>query len=314
VKDRLPPSIEVQNVLAHYISLAYGDPREAREIPCWFALWAKIFVDEALSRIGESGKKSKEAMKKFHEIYFSERIEMFNSQIRGYERDDAFYISEREKEEKEIVKEIGAILVNNDVYDFTHFTEYSRDTRRKLALAGININNQIMTLNYDPGNLSPRVLNRDEREALKKEYERNLTEKNPDILNKIAAFVEFCVLLSKPENHIKVVSGQYREKPIHTRPVHDMTDEMAQELASLPRSIAYAKVITEKRGEQTIWKGKIKTLSLPSWHELLLGGDSPITKYSHKFCKTRDQVEKEIRQRQETWKGSNSDEPPPRRG
>jgi hypothetical protein len=86
VKDRLPHSIEVKNVMAHYISLAYGDPREAREIPCWFALWAKIFVDEALSRIGESGKKSKEAMKKFHEIYFSERIEMFNSQIRGYER------------------------------------------------------------------------------------------------------------------------------------------------------------------------------------------------------------------------------------
>jgi hypothetical protein len=212
------------------------------------------------------------------------------------------------------VKEIGAILVNNDVYDFTHFTEYSRDTRRKLELAGININNKIMTLFYDPGNLSPRVLNRDEREALKKEYERNLTEKNPDILNKIAAFVEFCVLLRKPENHIKVASGQYREKPIHTRPVHDMTDEMAQELASLPRFTAYAKVITEKRGEQTIWKGKIKTLSLPSWHELLLGEDSPITNRSHKFCKTRDQVEKEIRQRQETWKGSNSDEPPPRRG
>jgi hypothetical protein len=310
-KDRLPPFLEVENVMAHYISLTYGDPREPREIPCWAALWADIFVEEALSPIGEAGRKSKEARKRFHEGYSKKRMSWFNRKLSetwsGEER-----LKILEENRKEVEKEIGAILVNNDVYEFKNWygeVNFADQTCDNLPFGA----HQTIRLFYDPGNLSPRVLNRDERDALKKAYERHLTEKNPDIVNKIAAFVEFCVLLRQPENHIKVASGQYREKPLHMRPVHDMTDEMAQELASLPRSIAYAKVITENEGEQTIWKGKIKTLSLPSWHVQLFDGDSSITNRSHTFCKTRKQIEEEIRKRQERWRGSGSDEPPPTR-
>ena len=58
-----------------------------------------------------------------------------------------------------------------------------------------------------------------------------------------------CRLLSRPENHIKVPSGQYIAKQVHVRQVHDMTDEMAQELANLSRFTAYAKIIQENEGD-----------------------------------------------------------------
>jgi hypothetical protein len=67
--------------------------------------------------------------------------------------------------------------------------------------------------------------------------------------------VEFCYLLRKPENHIKIASGQYVEKQVHVRQVHDMADEMAQELTNLPRFTAYAKIIEEKDGEQKVKTG-----------------------------------------------------------
>ena len=55
--------------------------------------------------------------------------------------------------------------------------------------------------------------------------------------------LEFLYLLQEPENHIKVPSGQYVERPVHIRQVHDMTDERAQELTKLPRFQTYTKII-----------------------------------------------------------------------
>jgi hypothetical protein len=160
--------------------------------------------------------------------------------------------------------------------------------------------------------LPARVLSADEIEAIKNICYTELFH-NSETRTFETDLIELCTLLAKPENHIKVYSGQFVAKTGYARPVHDMTDEMAQELASLHRSTAYAKVITENEGEQTIWKGKIKTLSLPSWHVQLFDGDSSITNRSHTFCKTRVQIEEEIRKRQERWRGSGSDEPPPTR-
>jgi hypothetical protein len=99
------------------------------------------------------------------------------------------------------------------------------------------------------------------------------------------------------------------------RPVHDMTDEMAQELASLPRYTAYAKVITEKEGEQTVWRGKIKTSPVSHLpHKNLSGRFIEHGIFLSSCLNSRMQIEKEIKQRQERWRGSDSDEPPPRRG
>ena len=74
---------------------------------------------------------------------------------------------------------------------------------------------------------------------------------------------ELCHLLQNPENHIKVPSGQYITKQVHVRPVHDMTDEMAQELAKLPRFTAWTTLVDENEGKQTVRQKKIHTLPLP---------------------------------------------------
>jgi hypothetical protein len=61
-------------------------------------------------------------------------------------------------------------------------------------------------------------------------------------LNLLALFdhlEELCYLLRKPENHIKIASGQYVEKQVHVRQVHDMSDEMAQELSNLTFPLCY---------------------------------------------------------------------------
>jgi len=62
-------------------------------------------------------------------------------------------------------------------------------------------------------------------------------------LERLNEFIELFTLLSQPQNHIKVPSGQYIEKAVSVRLVSDMTNEMAQELIKLPRFSAYAKVI-----------------------------------------------------------------------
>jgi hypothetical protein len=117
--------------------------------------------------------------------------------------------------------------------------------------------------------LPPRVLSASEIDTIKKLCYKELCEGQPKdidtnrMLLVINDLIEFCNLLTKPENHVKVRSGQYVEKLVHVRPVHDMTDEMAQELANLPRFTAYAKVIQEQGGRQAVIKHKMQTLKLP---------------------------------------------------
>jgi hypothetical protein len=68
---------------------------------------------------------------------------------------------------------------------------------------------------------------------------------------------------------------------------------MAQELANLPRFTAFAKVIEEKNGYQSVLKRRITTFPLPPQ------------------CKLPIEDEDEIRQRQEKWRKGGSEEPPP---
>src|SRR5687768_15803774 len=86
---------------------------------------------------------------------------------------------------------------------------------------------------------------------------------SPHIFTGIDEMFDFFNLLSKPENHIKVPSGQYVEKHVNVRPVHDMTNEMAQELGKLPRFQAYTKIIDESQNEQIVRTHRIRTEPLP---------------------------------------------------
>jgi hypothetical protein len=98
------------------------------------------------------------------------------------------------------------------------------------------------------------------------------------------------------------------EKQVHVRPVHDMTDEMAQELINLPRFTAYAKIIEEKGGEQRVWKGKIQTR--PLYKETHNSNRVAIDNASVWSLK-REAVEAEIRQRQEKWRQPTTQASPP---
>jgi hypothetical protein len=152
-----------------------------------------------------------------------------------------------------------------------------------------------------------RVLTPAEREALKQaclkhmsatwgqSHVRNLLQTHND-------FIDFCYLIQEPENHIKIASGQYVEKQVYVRQVHDMSDEMAQELINLPRFTAYAKVIEEKDGIQSVWKGKIKTLMLPDQIPQAEEDTALVVDFGHQLSKKREEIEKEIRERQEKWR------------
>jgi hypothetical protein len=161
-------------------------------------------------------------------------------------------------------------------------------------------------------NLPLRTLTGDEIKTIKVFCYDELLEgikigrNNPVIFQIVEELKEFCQLLSRPENHIKVASGQYVEKQVHVRPVHDMTDEMAQELINLPRYTAYAKVIEEKDGKQNVWSGKIETFGLPKDSPKAEENIAFAIEIGHGVSKKRGEIEEEIRQRQEKWR-----QPPP---
>jgi hypothetical protein len=169
-------------------------------------------------------------------------------------------------------------------------------------------------------NLDPVVLSENELKALKDACRNELyrTDKRDwdvnAVLKVIEEFVEFCLLLAKPENHIQVPSGQYTtiQKPI--RQVQDMVNEMAQELSRLPIHTAYVKVNRVKNGEHEVLIRKIKTL--PLTQPRLQGGELAerrefieFNTRSLGYVKPRERIEEKIRQRQEKWRSQAPDSP-----
>lgn len=112
-----------------------------------------------------------------------------------------------------------------------------------------------------PALLEPEVLSDERRHVIIEACERYLNSKNMGAaILVIGHFVRFCRDLKRPENHILVPSGQYVEKRVQTRTVADMNSEMAQELASLPRFSAYAKIHRERGGGQEVVKVRVQTV------------------------------------------------------
>jgi hypothetical protein len=169
-------------------------------------------------------------------------------------------------------------------------------------------------------NIDPVVLSESEIksliEACLKEFEQ-VNQREWDVkatLKVIEEFVEFCVLLSQPENHIQVPSGQYTTTPKPIRQVQDMVNEMAQELSRLPIRTAYVKVNRVKNGEHEVLIRKIKTL--PLTQPRLEGGELAERRNFIEFntrrlgyANPRERVEEKIRQRQERWRSQAPDSP-----
>lgn len=117
-----------------------------------------------------------------------------------------------------------------------------------------------------PVRLEPRVLSEKEREQVLKACVDRLNKDGmtgEGYIEVINQFAQFCALLSRPENHILVPSGQYIEKKVQTRTASDMNADMAQELTNLPKYTAYAKIHQERGGGQEVAKLRIETIYQP---------------------------------------------------
>ena len=112
---------------------------------------------------------------------------------------------------------------------------------------------------------------------------------------------------------------------MNTRTVADMTNEAAHELSRLPKYTAFAKIIEEGEGRQEVSIRRMQTVPQPA-----LGSDMTATlkmgiarTYSAckarelGICRKRSEIEEEILQRRDRWRGGGAtrprlDEPPPR--
>ena len=121
-------------------------------------------------------------------------------------------------------------------------------------------------------------------------------------LNEMQGFIVICLrilarqLTSDP---IQIQSTQY-EEPVRDKTQGEMIDIMAQELSNLPRFQAHTKIIKEEDGKQSVWKGKIQTL--PLFPEYPNNNQERIFNFSSELCTKREEIEAQIRERQEKWR------------
>jgi hypothetical protein len=275
-----------------YIALYLGDPNTQRTIHFDLAEKYGLFP-EARAEIVQQREELKKKEKEYTEKRFWEAAHKA--------------ADEGVKSGKTPKRQLEDLLKGNDSY------RRSEEAKRPWSDRFYKIDDNVWV--PLPEHLPSRVLTQTEREAVRKacatevllfEKEYNF-EKHPwnmeGTLKVITNLAAFCELLRKPENHIKVPSGQYVEKLVSVRLVSDMTNEMAQELANLPQFTAYAKVIDETEGKQIVLKQKIKTLPLPEPQGKAIEGQA-LAK-AHAESQKRDEIEKEIQKRQDRWRRRN---------
>jgi hypothetical protein len=277
--------LHLSPIYRFYITLSYGDPCLPRTIPGVLALkyWPKQ-VEEVY------------VQKQLEILAKSERITRAEAKQKGRKVDEQHLIEYH----KRFLTEAVANL-------------YTGHTRSE---------GEFIVLEVIPPDLLPRVLTEHERMTIRNicytELKAGLSSNIP--FEAITDAIEFCRLLNKPENHIKVPGGQYIEKVVYTRPVRDMSDEVAQELINLPRFSAFVKLTHEQGDTQHVFKGKMKTdkkLALKGIPTMTIDLLTRFTRIA-KYVKLRYHIEEEARARLSAWREppstSNSatpdDEPP----
>jgi len=168
--------------------------------------------------------------------------------------------------------------------------EYISGKRKDFILHGVKINPSVVENISYPAELPLGILSESERKRL---YEICITELKAegelDFLDYINEAIEFLRLLSFPENHIKVRSGQYVEKPVGIASTQEMVNQAVQTLTNLPRYNAYAKTPSGTH--------KITTNPLPNpinRQELIA---KILANTREKVCRKRDEIEQELRER-----------------
>jgi hypothetical protein len=268
------------NISELLLALVYGDPNTPRSIPLEFALSQGLYPSE-VAKIRQT---NEEFLMREREEFIEEYFHRKNSLWTPKERDKPRFGLEYDKMNAQREK----------IYDL--------GMKRKPRTGHLRMSDQVFTI---VDHLEPRAFPINERVKVIEACIKELSMKGGSIDGMMAALEacsEVCLLLAKPENHVKVASGQYVEKQVHVRQVHDMTDEAAQDLINLPRYMAYAKIIEEKDGKQTVWSGKIETYGLPKETPYAEEDLAKSIHNGHINSVKRADIEEAIRQRQEKWR------------
>jgi hypothetical protein len=109
---------------------------------------------------------------------------------------------------------------------------------------------------------------------------------------------------------VKTPSGKYDESLRVERTQQDLNNETVNELSNLPRFQAYVKLIDESGGKQGVRTHKMQTLPLSGRQNT--GNIDHAILAAREAGKKRDEIEAEIRARQDKW-GRGGSPPPTRR-
>jgi len=115
----------------------------------------------------------------------------------------------------------------------------------------------------------------------------------------LSAFTSLFIGNTLDEDPIKIPSGRYVETLRVERTQQDLNNEMANELSNLPRYQAYVKLIDESGGKQIVRTHRMQTHPLPAITDP--NGEVQALTNGHSLCKTRIDIEAEIRERQSRW-------------
>jgi hypothetical protein len=124
-----------------------------------------------------------------------------------------------------------------------------------------------------------------------------LREFKADDLKRIEDAIEFCNLLAKPENHIKVPSGVYREVAVNVATTQEMVNRAVQELTELPRFTAMAKILLEENGKQSVKKATIKLQPPPKRRQAAAFAIEIADFANGTIGRNRDEIAKQIVER-----------------
>jgi hypothetical protein len=214
--------------------------------------------------------------------------------------------------ERKPLEELIKIVANIHADNATYEREQNRVYRAYTSIMGVHP----MVAQFGENHSSLPV----EKTApyLKKVVERIVWQSTELQHFLVTAFLQCPAALEREP--VKIPSGKYDETFTVERTQQDLINERAQELANLPRFTAYAKIIKEDNGRQTVIKRKIETRPLPILPEKPLTDDKlntpsaiiELNTIRAGLYRPRDQIEKDIRNRREQWlRREGEDKPPP---
>jgi hypothetical protein len=131
------------------------------------------------------------------------------------------------------------------------------------------------------------------------------------VMQMLLAFRDFAMLMSDPENALRVPSRHYVPTPQSPRLVSDVVNETAQRLIGLPPYNAIAKIIDTKT-QQTIIRPLLTASLPPVVSDIEYVRERVRDTTRRRFCTLRTDIEREL-QRRASWQAETPPPPKPTR-